>query len=102
MMGYAGLDRDRVVGEMEDAVHPLHVDHGAAVVAVHARGGMHRARRADRRGKAHLVDHDLDDVLGAFGGRDHLGMVSPGAVPGLYGDVALDIHNFPQHQGDRP
>ena len=72
-MGHAGLDRHRVVGEMEDAVHGLHVDHGAAVVAVHARGGVHRARRADRRGEAHLVDHDLDDVLGALGRAITLG-----------------------------
>src|SRR4029079_10973624 len=64
-----------------------------------ARGGMHRAGRAHRRGKAHLVDEDLDQVLDALG-RDHdLGMVGPGAVPGLDGDVLLDLHALPPPPG---
>jgi hypothetical protein len=102
-MGDARLDRHRVVGEMQDAVHGFHVDHGAACfVAVHARGGMHRAGRPHRRGKAHVVSEDLDKVLDALG-RDHeRGMVGPGPVPGLDGHVVLNLHKSPCLPGVRP
>ena len=99
-MGDAGLDRHRVVGEVQDAVHGLHVDHGAAASSPFMRAvECIEPAGAHRRGKAHLVDEDLDQVLDALG-RDHdLGMVGPGAVPGLDGDVLLDFHALPPPPG---
>src|SRR5262249_29264548 len=80
---------------MEDAVHLGHVDHGAAVVAIHARSRMHGARRPDRRGEAHLVGQYLDQVLGTLWRDYHLGVIGPRAVPALDHDVTFDVHEAP-------
>ena len=42
-------------------------------------------------GKRTVVGQDLDQVLDALRRDQHLGMVGPGAVPGLDRDVLLDL-----------
>lgn len=91
----AGFDCDGVGVELENAIHRLHVDHGAAVVAVHAGGGVHRSRRPDRRGKARRVAHDGDEVFRLARCDQHPWPIGPRAVPVPDRDVLSDFHQFP-------
>ena len=93
---YAGLHGYAVRADAQNAVHGLHIDHGAAYVAVHAGGRVHRSRRAHGRREANNVLQDLDEVFGAVRRDQHLGAVSPGAVPALDRNVVLYVHKIPR------